>query len=257
MFKRWRRRRTLARYAIPDALWDQTVEATPSFGTLDAAALGRLRDLSLLFAREKAIVPAADYELDDAQRLRIAALACRPILELGLDSYDHVLSVVVHPDEFVVPDREYVDEAGVVHLGDDVLSGEAWEQGPVVLAWREVLASGRGDGYDVVAHEFAHKLDLLGGEVDGMPPLHGDMSEPAWSEAFAQAYEQLRAALDRGESPWLDPYAAEDPAEFFAVCSELFFDTPARLEREHAAVYAQLARFYRQDPAGAQRRIAP
>lgn len=245
----------LARYAIPDAVWNTTIAEVPSLVQLPPEALDRLRDLALLFVREKAIEAGADFSLDDAMRVRIAALACRPILELGLDSYADVYSIVVHPDEFVVPDREYVDEAGVVHLGDDVLSGEAFEQGPVVLAWEDVLASGRGEGYDVVAHEFAHKLDLLGGSMDGMPPLHRDMSSKTWIAAFQNAYDDLRARLERSEDPWLDPYAAEDPAEFFAVCSEMFFDVPAQLAQSYPAVYDQLAAFYRQDPAGAAQRM--
>lgn len=256
MLKRWRRRRTLARYAIPNALWEAALTDIPSFARLDGQARDRLRDLALLFTHEKAIEAGSGFALDDAKRVRIAALACRPILGLGLDSYADVYSIIVHADEFVVPDREYVDEAGVVHLGDDVLSGEAWEQGPIVLAWADVLESGRGNGYDVVAHECAHKLDLLGGAIDGMPPLHREMSSDAWIAAFQGAYNGLRARLDRGEDPWLDPYAAEDPGEFFAVCSEMFFDVPVRFRREYPDVYAQLAGFYRQDPApgDAQRR---
>jgi Mlc titration factor MtfA (ptsG expression regulator) len=249
VLRRWRRRRTLARYAIPDALWQDTLADVPSLSRLDTTTLTRLRDLALLFAHEKAIEAGGDLILDDAMRVRIAALACRPILDLGLDSYSDVYSIVVHPAEFVVPNREYIDDAGVVHLGDDVLSGEAWEQGPVVLAWEDVLASGRGDGYDVVAHEFAHKLDLLGGAMDGMPPLHTDMTSEAWVAAFQRAYDDLRARLKRGEDPWLDAYAAEDPAEFFAVSSEMFFDLPERLRDEYPDVYAQLAAFYRQSPA--------
>ena len=254
MFRRARRRRTLARHAIPDALWAATLEAASSLAVLTADELRRLQDLALLFLHEKAIEPAADFEVNDAMRVRIAALACRPILELGLDSYDEVLSVIVYPAEFLVRNREYVDEAGVVHQGDDVLSGEAWEQGPVILAWQDVLDSGRGDGFDVVAHEFAHKLDVLEGHVNGMPPLHRGMSPAAWTDAFLEAFEALRAAVDADEETWLDPYAAEDPGEFFAVCSELFFDTPVELRELYPAVYAQLSLFYRQDPGSRARR---
>ena len=251
MLKQWRRRRTLARHTIPDALWTRTLAETASLATLDDQSLQRLREFALLFLFEKSLEAGADFELDDAKRVRIAALACRPILELGLDSYAGFVSIVVHPDEFVVAGREQEDEDGVVHVGDDVLSGEAWEQGPVVLAWGEVLASGRGDGFDVVAHEFAHKLDLLDGVANGMPPLHQDMSEAAWIETFQSAFDDLHVRIERGEEPWLDPYAAEDPAEFFAVCSEMFFDVPTAFAAEYPAVYAQLARFYRQDPAAA------
>ena len=148
-------------------------------------------------------------------------------------------------------DRAYEDEDGVVHTGDDVLSGEAWEQGPVVLAWSEIEASGRGEGFNVVVHEFVHKLDMLGGEADGVPPLHGDMRVPEWVAAFDAAYDDLCDQLERGEEPWLDPYAAEDPAEFFAVCAEMFFDVPQRFRAEYPDVYDQLKRYFKQDPAAA------
>jgi len=250
VFRAWRRRRILARHSIPDALWDATVAATPAVARLDAGAQRRLRDLALLFLHEKAIEPADGMTVDDVMGVRIALLACRPILELGLDSYAAFASVIVYPDAFLVRDRERVDEDGVVHRGDDVLTGEAWEQGPVLLSWPDVEASGRGDGYDVVAHEFAHKLDMLDGEANGLPPLHGNMRVAEWEAAFDAAYDDLVRSLGRGEEPWIDPYAAEDPAEFFAVMSELFFDVPGELQAGYPDVYRQLAAFYRQDPAG-------
>jgi Mlc titration factor MtfA (ptsG expression regulator) len=249
MLKSWRRKRILSRHRIPDDAWRATLEAAPTLARLDADRERRLRELALLFLHEKSFEAARDFALDETKCLRIAALACVPVLELGLDAYRGFASVVVHPDEFVVRDREYEDEAGVVHIGDDVLSGETLEQGPVVLAWSEVEASGRGEGYNVVVHECAHKLDMLSGEVNGVPPLHPGMRVPEWVAAFEAAYEDLEAQLERGEEPWLDPYAAEDPAEFFAVCAEVFFDTPADLRAEYPEIYAQLQRFFKQDPA--------
>lgn len=249
MFKSWRRRRILARHSIPDDVWRATLAAVPALARLPADARERLRALALLFLHEKSFEAARGLELDEAKCVRIAALACWPILELGLDAYRGFASVVVHPAEFVVRDREYEDEDGVVHTGDDVLAGETLEQGPVVLAWADVEASGRGEGYNVVAHECAHKLDMLSGEADGVPPLHADMRTPEWVAVFAAAYEDLEAQLERGEEPWLDPYAAQDPAEFFAVCTEMFFDVPRDLRAEYPDVYAQLKRFFRQDPA--------
>ncbi|HEX5048947.1 MAG TPA: M90 family metallopeptidase, partial [Gammaproteobacteria bacterium] len=172
MFKNWRRRRVLARQSIPDELWREALAASASLARLSPPEMERLRELALLFLHEKRFEPAVGYAIDEPMRVRIAALAALPILELGLDYYDGFAAVVVHPDEFMVRDREIVDEDGVVHTGDDVLSGESWEQGPVVLAWAEVEASGRGEGYNVVAHELAHKIDMLNGEADGAPPLH-------------------------------------------------------------------------------------
>jgi Mlc titration factor MtfA (ptsG expression regulator) len=237
MFKRWRRRRILERHFIPDEQWSALVGSVPALARLSQEHLSRLRTLTLLFLHEKQFEAARGLLLDEAKCLRIAALACLPILELGFDAYRLFKSVVVHPDEFVVRDRTYEDEDGVVHTGDDVLSGEAHAQGPVVLAWSEVEQSGRGEGFNVVVHECVHKLDMLGGEPDGVPPLHGDMRVPEWVAAFDAAYDDLCDQLDRGEEPWLDPYA------------EMFFDVPQRMRVEYPDVYEQLKRYFKQDPA--------
>jgi Mlc titration factor MtfA (ptsG expression regulator) len=249
MFKRWRRRRILARHSIPDDAWAKALAAWPILARLTDEQRERLRSLALLFLHEKQFEAARNFPLDESKCVRIAAMACLPILELGFDAYRGFRSVVVHPDEFVVRDRTYEDEDGVVHIGDDVLSGEAHEQGPVVLAWSEIEESGRGEGYNVVVHELVHKLDMLGGEADGVPPLHGAMRVPEWVAAFDAAYEDLNEQLERGEEPWLDPYAAEDPAEFFAVCAEMFFDVPRRFRSEYPDVYDQLKRYFKLDLA--------
>jgi len=250
LFKNWRRKRVLARESISDALWDGALAASPALRRLSADELARLRALALLFLHEKRFEPARGFAVTDEMRVRIGTLACLPILNLGIGSYDAFTSIIVYPDEFLVRDREVVDEDGVVHTGDDLLSGEAWEQGPVLLAWSEVEQSGKGEGYNVVVHELAHKIDMLNGEVDGVPPLHAGMRLAEWSAAFDEAYESLLDQLERDEEPWLDPYAAEDPAEFFAVCSEMFFDVPERFAEEYRGVYEQLAAFYKQRPGG-------
>ncbi len=252
LFKTWRRRRVLARHAIPDSIWRRTIADIPAIAGLGPVELQRLRSLALLFLHEKSLEPARGLELDNVMRTRIAALACRPILGLGIGFYDSFHSVIVYPEEFLIRDRESVDEAGVVHTRDEILSGEAWDQGPVILAWQDIAASGRGDGYDVVAHECAHKLDLLEGGMNGCPPLGRGMRADQWAESFQAAYDDLIARLDRGEEPWLDPYAAEEPAEFFAVCTEMFFDVPEAFLGEYPSLYGQLAAFFRQDPARCQ-----
>jgi len=248
LIRRARRRRILARSSIPEALWDETLAAVPSLARLDADARRRLRDLALVLLHEKVFEPAGGLELDETMRVRIAALACRPVLELGLDGYAGFASVIIYPGEFLVRNRAHEDADGVVHVGDDVLSGEAWEQGPVILAWQDVLASGRGEAFDVVAHEFAHKLDLTDGAMNGVPALHPEMRFEVWVETFQRAYDAFCERLDRGEETWLDPYAAEDPSEFFAVSVEMFFDVPAELEAEYPEIYAQLAAYFRQNP---------
>ena len=150
----------------------------------------------------------------------------------------------MYPDEFVVP-RHFEDESGVVHEYDDVLSGEAWEGGPLIISWHDVQMA--GDGYNVVIHEFAHKLDMLNGEADGMPALHSGITEAEWDAKFSAAYDDFCRRVDDDDT-LIDPYASTDPAEFFAVLSESFFETPDLIAEEYSALYGLLCRYYRQDP---------
>ena len=236
----WRRRRVLAKHRIDDALWQR---ATRPLAFLPRTP--KLRQLALLFLAEKDFVGAHDLEVTDAMRLSIAAQACLPILELGLDWYAGWHGIVVYPGDFRVRRRE-IDEDGVVHEWEDDLAGEAMPGGPVVLSW-DALA--HDPAINVVIHEFAHKLDMVNGEADGVPPLHAGMDRRAWLAVFEQAFEGFCDAVDRGKDTWLDPYAAEHRSEFFAVISEAFFREPQETRRRYPDVYEQLARFYRQDPA--------
>jgi Mlc titration factor MtfA (ptsG expression regulator) len=235
----WRRRRVLARHRIDDALWP----ALP-FLPRGSSAAQKLKDLALLFLAEKQFTGTHGLEVSDAMRLSIAAQACLPILELGLDWYSGWTGVVLYPGDFRVR-RTEVDEDGVVHEWDDELAGEAMPGGPVVLSWD---AAAHDPLMNVVIHEFAHKLDMLDGVADGRPPLHAGMDGRAWQKAFEEAFKGFSDALERGRDTWLDPYAAEHPAEFFAVISEAFFEDPGETRRRYPDVYDQLRLFYRQDP---------
>ena len=243
--KRWRRRRVLARHRIDEVLWRRTLAGLPFLRGLDAGQSHRLQNLVLLFLAEKAFTGARGQKIDDALRLSIAAQACLLVLELGLDWYDGWTGIVVYPSDFRVR-RSEIDESGVLHEWDDELAGESWPGGPVVLSWD---AAQHDEYVNVVIHEFAHKLDMRDGEADGLPPLHEGMDRAAWRAVLAQAYAGFCDAVDRGKDTWLDPYAAEDPAEFFAVLSEAFFESPNGTRRRYPDAYAQLALFYRQDPA--------
>jgi MtfA peptidase len=248
--RKWRRKRLLAKRSIPDDIWDAVLRETPVLQQLPTAEQRHLRELALLFLHEKAIEPARGLVLTDEMRARIAALACLPIqnIDAGLDLYDSFHAVIVYPDEFLVRGREHMDEAGVLHSSDEVLVGEAWEQGPVVLSWSDVEASGRGDGFNVVAHEFAHKLDALDGSVNGIPPLHRGMDRAAWTQAFQGAYDELCQRIDSGEDTWLDPYAAESPGEFFAVCTEMYFEVPGDFRTHYPALYEQMSLYFTPRP---------
>ena len=240
-FTEWRRRRVLARHRIDDALWQA---ATAPLKFLPRAP--KLRELALLFLAEKEFTGAHQLPVTDVMRVSIAAQACTPILELGLDWYRGWRGIVVYAGDFRVR-RQEVDEDGVVHEWEDDLAGEAMPGGPVVLSWD---AAAHDPAINVVIHEFAHKLDMLNGEADGVPPLHAGMDRGAWRAAFADAFDGFCDAVDRGRDTWLDPYAAEHPSEFFAVISEAFFREPHETKRRYPDVYEQLALFYRQNPAG-------
>ncbi|MGE0876070.1 MAG: zinc-dependent peptidase [Burkholderiales bacterium] len=241
----WKRRRILARHRIDERLWEGVVRELPFLAGLDEAGMRRLRELALLFLAEKEFSAARGLRLTSAMRLSIAAQAVLPVLVLGLDWYAGWKGIVVYPGDFRVRRRE-MDDDGVVHEWDDALAGEAWPGGPVVLSWDTLK---NAPDMNVVIHEFAHKLDMLNGEADGLPPLHADMDRKAWSAAWSAAYAGFCDAVDRGRQTWLDPYASENAAEFFAVMSEAFFLDPQEARRRYPEVYEQLTRFYRQDPA--------
>ena len=259
------------RIAIPDALWDGALRRE-FLARLGPADRSRLRTLVESFLASKEMATAHELELTAAMQVDIAAQACLPILELGLPWYRGWTSIVIHPAEFIVP-RRVTDEAGVVHEYDDTISGEAWEGGPLLLSWQDVQDDApREQPYNVVLHEFAHKLDMLDGEADGLPPfdrkLHPTLAPTPWIDTLEDARERLVAELEQVElrlpadidpessdaDPYyahlpLDAYAAQDASEFFAVSSEAFFIAPQRMRAAFPAWFDLLAAFYRQSPA--------
>ena len=236
--------------ALPDALWRDACEALPFLALYTPDERGRLRDLVVLFLDAKSIVGAQGHEVTPLQRTIIAIQACVLVLNLDLALYDGFENIVVYPGEFV-PGSEYEDEFGVVHRHDGALAGEAMHRGPVILSWPDVEASADWDAaqMNLVIHEFAHKIDMADGDANGCPPLPNDEARRTWHAAMQAAYDDFVARVDGGEDTAIDPYAAEDPAEFFAVLSEVFFAEPLLLRDEYRDVYDAFARFYRQDPA--------
>ncbi len=248
----------------PDT-WRSVAAGFAFLDHLDAAGRERLRTLCGRFLERKQISGAAGFEPDETVRLSIAIQACLPIVYLDLAAYEGFVEIVVYPARFLVP-REQVDDAGVVHESIDALSGEAMDGGPVVLSWEDTAAEGLDGGTSVVIHEFVHKLDLLDGMADGTPPLPPGRRR-RWREVLERSFEWYVAELDElealiphtvdPESPaadhWyrqlpLDPYAATDHAEFFAVAAETFFLEPGVLADALPEFYRELALFFRQDP---------
>lgn len=265
----------MRRYPIPDALWERVEAEVPLFAALDAGERSRLRQLTTLFLQRKRFFGAHGMPVTDHMRVLIAAQACLLILNLGPRYYRGWQSVVLYETGFVAH-HQFQDDDGILHEITDVLDGEASLQGPVALSWAEIAgdstateqsadpaaeelpdlvpdpqadADAHGGASNLVLHEFAHKLDYLNGDANGCPPLHPDIDPARWKADFLDAYRWLCERVEAGLPTPVDPYAAENPAEFFAVTTESFFLEPERLQEDLPTIYAHLRAFYRQDPA--------
>lgn len=257
--------------AIPDDLWNATLAALPFLARLNEDEGTRLRVLAERLLAEKEMAAAGGLELTAEMQVNIAMQACLPILNLAIDWYRGWTSIVVYPSEFLVP-REITDDAGVVHEYVEPISGEAWDGGPLIVSWEDARGGRNEAGpYNVVIHEFTHKIDMLNGDADGVPPfdrkLHPGLDPERWTEALHDAMDRFDAELEliEGELPPgldpdseeadpyyahlpLDPYAAHSEGEFFAVSSEAFFVDALRMRDAFPEWYALLAEFFRQDP---------
>lgn len=233
---------------IEDGTWSAAVARLPWVRALDGPRLERLRTLAALFLHRKAITPVAGLSLDERDRTALAALCCLPLLEFGEEGLYGWSQLIVYPEAFRV-NRSHVDAAGVMHEWDDELIGEAWESGPLVLSWADVEAdiAEPENGFCVAVHEMAHKLDALDGVLDGTPPLPRDWQR-AWAQDFQRDFDAFAARVNAGDDLPIDPYAAEAPEEFFAVCSEYHFSAPALLRDVLPDVAAHLARLYGPSP---------
>jgi len=253
-------RRLRAPPRLPEAAWQATLARYPFLAERTAAEQDRLRTLAAEFLRDKEFHGAHGFAITDEVALAIAAQAVLPVLHLrdGLRWYDDFVGIVVHPSE-VVAHRTTTDASGVVHHYDEIVAGEAMDRGPVMLSWQDVLASSitRTEGYNVVIHEFAHKIDMAQGEADGCPPLppgflgthSARAARAAWFAVLQPAYEALRekaivAERFGGEEPWLDAYGAQSPAEFFAVACEAYFVNQAALRAEFPALVELFDAFF-------------
>lgn len=246
LIRRLRARLAPAPRPIPDDLWQATLAACPLLAPLSADERERLRALCGLFLAHKRYSPVQGMTLDDARCLVIAAYACLPVLDLGFDWLRGWREIIVYPGEFRVRREHHDDHTGVVTEGDDVLIGEAWERGPLILSWADIeqdLADPHA-GYNVIVHEIAHKLDMLDGATDGVPPLPAGMERREWIGAFQRAYDAHCAAVDDGADTVLDPYAAESPDEFFAVLCETWYSAPAQIQDEAPELAPLLQRFF-------------
>ncbi len=253
LLARWRHfleDRAVARRPIADDLWRRTLKRYPFLQQPHVDDDALLKRLASRFLDTKEFTAVGDIKLSNDVVVAVAAQACLPILRLGLARYSGFVGIVLHADQ-VVARREHHDDDGVVHVYDEVVSGEAMSGGPLMLSWRDVRAAGMSaaTGYNVVIHEFAHVLDMHDGVADGVPALPSGLARADWLHVLTQAREDLARRVEAEEDTALDPYGLQGADEFFAVSSEAFFVTPARIKKEHLALYQMLCRFYLQDPA--------
>lgn len=247
---RKRRRRNLLAGLFPEAWLTTLQDEVGHYGLLTDADQKKLRDGVQIMLAEKDWEGCRGLDLTDDKRVTIAALAA--ILILGLDDFyfDNVLTILVYPNEYVVKEERAIGGGATMEADSDRL-GEAHGRGPVILSWAEIRQNALGPGYgqNLVFHEFAHQLDMLNGVFDGTPNLPTGELAQRWAQIMDKEYRRLQHADRRGRDTLLDPYGATDPAEFFAVATECFFDAPRAMQREYPTLYELFRDYYRQDPA--------
>ena len=248
-----RKRQRIRAQPFPAAWRDILKRRVPFVRALPADLQIQLKQHIQVFVAEKAFIGCDALEITDEMRVTIAAQACLLILNRPRGYYPNLRQILVYPGSFVVQ-REHTDGAGVNHHDRQVLSGESWSEGQVILSWRDTLkdAATPDDGRNVVIHEFAHQLDQETGSANGAPILARREHYARWAQVLGAEYAKLQARASWPETPaepsLFSDYGATDPAEFFAVVSEVFFEQPQRMAHEHPALYQELAQFYRLEP---------
>lgn len=243
-----RRRRKLLAQPFPPQWLEYLHKNVAHYAYLSEAEQDKLRDDLRVFIAEKNWEGCKGLQITDELRVTIAAQACLLVLNLPVNHFERVKTILVYPSGFLASHWHYYSSSPEDFMAT---SGQSWYRGPVILAWEDVLAEGRnpGHGKNIVYHEFAHQLDMLDGEVNGTPPLDTPQQYERWREVMTREYERLIRASEQGKVTLLDDYGATNEGEFFAVATECFFDKPAQMQARHPQLYELLRDYYRQDPA--------
>jgi hypothetical protein len=244
-YRRWKVRR----HPFP-AEWREILRRrVPYFRSLPADLQLQLKKRMQVFLAEKPFIGCDGLEVTDEMRVTIAVQACLLILNRRTDYFANMRQILLYPGAFLV-DRVHTDTAGVLQERRQALSGESWSQGQVILSWDDVVAGAAviDDGRNVVIHEFAHQLDQQNGHANGAPVLGRRRRYQRWAQVLGEEFAKLQEAANVGQPSLLSHYGATNPAEFFAVSSEVFFEQPERMEEGHPELYSELSRFYRVNP---------
>ena len=254
-FLKKRRHRRIRSRPFP-AVWRGILERRYSvYPRLPPPDRRELEGLIQVFLEEKQFEGCGGQEITDEVRVLIAAQACLLLLHRDTDCYPRLRSILVYPSSYIAKTWHW-ERDGTIREEHQARGGESWPHGAVVLAWDGAMmgAVDLNKDRNLVLHEFAHQLDQEDGVADGAPLLEGTNflkllhRYRAWAKVLSDEFQQLRRAAVEGRETVLDTYGAKDPAEFFAVATECFFENPGRLQERHPALYAELKEFYRQDP---------
>ena len=248
-----RRRRRLAEQPFPDK-WQAILQKNvPYITSLPQELQDKLKGLTQIFLDEKTFEGCAGIEITPEIRVTIGAQAC--ILLLGIEDlssfYEELRSILVYPKSYVAKVKESHDSF-FVKEGFQERQGEAWSQGYIVLAWDEVKQGAHDihDGKNLVFHEFAHQLDYEYGATDLIEQHYDESHHLSWARIIGNEYRSFLKMLQQHQKTPIDKYGATNPAEFFAVITECFFEKSTELQNTHPELYQQLSEFYKQDPAG-------
>jgi hypothetical protein len=248
------RRQELVQQPFPDD-WSQIIDRNVSCcRCLHPDERKRLEDLIKVFISEKHFEGCAGMAVTDEIKVTVAAQACLLLLNLHHDYYGRLSSIIVRPESFDYEQEERA-ETGFVTVTNLPVSGLSSSSGAVVLSWPDTIrgAKNSDDGMNVVFHEFAHQLDLLDDAMNGAPVLERASMYREWAQVLGSEYQRLQLEVATGTPSLISAYGATKPAEFFAVVTELFFEKPVELQREHLALYEEFRQYYRQDPAARER----
>jgi MtfA peptidase len=246
-----RRRRNLRRQPIPPAWTSTLTRNLPVFRRLSLQDQAELLTHVQVFLAEKQFEGCGGLALTDEIRLTIAAQACLLLLHRDTDYYPQLSTILVYPSTYIAQGERHLEGPIWEEGGEYRLGHTARQLGVIVLAWDAAKrgATNPSDGQNVVLHEFAHQLDFEDYSTDGAPALATRAEYLAWARVMSSEFKALRAAEEAGTPTVLDTYGATNPAEFFAVATEAFFERPRALRARHPELYAELGRFFRQDPA--------
>jgi len=229
--------------------WQQIVQKNvPIYNRLPDSLKEQLHGLVNVFIAEKKFEGCGGLEITDEIRVTIAAQASMLLLNRRVGYFRKLHTILVYPHTYVA--RTESHNGTVTVNGQSIRLGESWQNGPVVLAWDSVTGGTLNitDARNVILHEFAHQLDQEDGTADGAPILEHRSGYLTWARVLSKEYEALQRKKRKGGRAVMSKYGATNPAEFFAVATETFFEKPKQMKKKHPELYDELKNYYKLNP---------